>query len=64
MFPGHLNDLINAKRAMSIPIALRLEKVLGTDAAFWMKLQIDYDIELARDDEYIKKILSKANPVK
>ena len=46
--PSHLNELIKGKRHVSALIALKLEKHLGIDAGFWMRLQVDYDLKQAR----------------
>jgi addiction module HigA family antidote len=46
--PSHLNELIKGKRHVSALIALKLEKHLGIDASFWMRLQVDYDLKQAR----------------
>jgi addiction module HigA family antidote len=35
-------------RHISAIIALKLEKYLGIDAGFWMRLQVDYDLKKAR----------------
>ncbi len=48
MRPPHLNELIKGKRHVSALLALKLEKYLGISAAFWMRLQVDYDLKVAR----------------
>ena len=48
MRPPHLNELIKGKRHISAILALKLEKQLGISAAFWLRLQIDYDLKIAR----------------
>jgi HTH-type transcriptional regulator/antitoxin HigA len=48
MRPPHLNELIKGKRHISALLALKLEKQLGISAAFWLRLQIDYDLKIAR----------------
>lgn len=48
MRPPHLNELIKGKRHVSAMLALKLEKQLGINAAFWLRLQIDYDLKMAR----------------
>lgn len=48
MRPPHLNELIKGKRHVSAMLALKLEKQLGINAAFWLRLQIDYDLKIAR----------------
>ena len=42
-FP-RLNELIHAKRSVSPDTALRLERVLGMPADFWLGLQLDWDL--------------------
>ena len=42
-FP-RLNEVINAKRAVTPDTALRLARVLGMSADFWLGLQQDWDL--------------------
>ncbi len=42
-------EVVCGKRAISIDTALRLSKALGVDDRFWINVQIDYDLEVARD---------------
>ena len=51
-----LNELINGHRGMTPDTALRLEKVLGMSAAFWLGLQLDWDLWHAMRSEDAKKI--------
>jgi len=44
----HFNELLKSKRHVSATLALRLEKHLKIDARFWMRLQVDYDLKIAR----------------
>lgn len=46
--PPHLNDLLKGKRHISARIALKIEKELGIDAAYWLRLQMNYDLEVAK----------------
>jgi addiction module HigA family antidote len=48
MRPPHFNELLKGKRHISALLALKLEQQLGIKADFWMRLQIDYDLKLAR----------------
>lgn len=48
MRPPHFNELLKGKRHVSAMLALKLEKQLGIDARFWMRLQVDYDLKMAR----------------
>lgn len=48
--PPHLNDLLKGKRHVSARIALKIEKELGIDAAYWLRLQMNYDLEVAKKE--------------
>lgn len=47
--PRRINEIVLGKRAVSADTALRLAKTFGTSESFWMGLQADYDLELARE---------------
>ena len=42
-FP-RLNEIIRAKRSVTPDTALRLARVLGISADFWLGLQLDWDL--------------------
>jgi addiction module HigA family antidote len=42
-FP-RLNEIIRGKRSVTPDTALRLERVLGMPAGFWLGLQMDWDL--------------------
>jgi antitoxin HigA-1 len=46
--PRKINEIVNAKRAISPEFALVLEKVLGTTAEMWVRMQAEYDLWVAR----------------
>lgn len=39
-----VNELMNDRRTVTAPMALRLAHVLGTDPHFWMNLQVERDL--------------------
>lgn len=39
-----VNELVNRKRGVTPSTALRLSKVFGTSAAFWLNLQLRWDL--------------------
>ena len=41
-------EIVRGQRAISADIALRLGKYFGMTPQFWMNLQTDYDLRLAR----------------
>jgi addiction module HigA family antidote len=45
---GRIVEILNGKRAISADTALRLGRFFGNDAEFWMTLQSQYDVALAR----------------
>jgi addiction module HigA family antidote len=53
-----LNELINGRRGMTPDTALRLEKVLGMPADFWLRLQLDWDLWHAQRSAGAKEIAS------
>ena len=46
-FP-RLNEIVRGKRAVTPDTALRLERVLGMPADFWLGLQLDWDLWQAK----------------
>jgi addiction module HigA family antidote len=46
-----VNELVNKKRGMTPSTALRLSKLLGTSADFWMGLQLRWDLYQASRSE-------------
>ena len=46
-----VNEIINAKKAITPETALGLETVLGISAGFWLNLEADYQLTLARQKE-------------
>jgi addiction module HigA family antidote len=47
---NRLSDIVRGHRAISPETALRLGRYFGTGAAFWMNLQANYDLALARQE--------------
>jgi addiction module HigA family antidote len=46
--PRRVNEIVHGKRAITADTALRLQEVLGVSADYWMYLQADYELEMAR----------------
>jgi antitoxin HigA-1 len=51
-----VNEVVHGKRSISADTALRLGTYFGLPAQFWMNLQADYDLRLARTNKDLKKI--------
>lgn len=43
-----INKIVQGKRAITADTALRLARYLGTSPQFWLGLQTDYDLDIAR----------------
>ena len=43
-----IHDIVRERRAVSVDTALRLAKYLGTRPEFWLGLQTDHDMAVAR----------------
>jgi addiction module HigA family antidote len=46
--PRRINEIVNAKRAVTADTALRLARFFGNSAEFWMNLQKRFDLEVAK----------------
>ena len=47
--PNRLSEIAASRRAITGDTALRLDAVFGTTAEFWMNLQKDYELAVARE---------------
>ena len=47
--PRRINEIVLGKRAVSADTALRLARYFATSERFWLNLQTQYDLEVARD---------------
>lgn len=45
-----LNEVVNGKRSVNTELALLLEAALGISANLWLKLQADYNMQVAKSD--------------
>lgn len=48
--PRRINEIVLGKRSITADTALRLAKVFGNSAQFWLNLQDRYDLDLAADE--------------
>lgn len=46
--PNRISEIVNGKRAITADTALRLQRYFGVDAQFWLNLQSEYDLRLAK----------------
>jgi len=62
-------EIVKGRRAVSADTALRLARLFDTSPDYWMNLQTNYDLAVARRaqgekiDEQVKPLLSKGKQV-
>ena len=56
-----LNSLVNGRRSVTPDTALRLAKVFGTTAGFWMNHQLRWDLVHAREKS--AEVLDRIKPL-
>ncbi len=52
MRPGHFSELLHGKRHISAGAALKLEKLLGISAEYWMRVQVYHDLFIERNKKH------------
>lgn len=58
-----LSKVVNGKASLSPEMAVRLSKTFGSTPAFWLQIQLNYDIaqiEQTTDSVHVNKILIPA----
>ena len=55
-----VNDIVRERRAITADTAVRLAKYFGMPAEFWLGLQADYDIRMAKGK--LEKINIRPHP--
>jgi addiction module HigA family antidote len=45
---ARLNEIVRGRRGITADNALRLARYLGASAEFWLKLQVHYELRVAR----------------
>ena len=62
--PNHVSGIVNERRGVSAKMALRLARYFGTSPELWMGLQLDYELDMARDtaaSQIEKEVLPRAS---
>lgn len=47
--PRRINEIVHGKRSITADTALRLARVFGNSAQFWLNLQDRYDLDVTSD---------------
>ena len=59
--PRRINEIVHGKRAVKADTDLRLCRFFGLSEGWWLRLQADYDIALAK--ESMSEVLSAIEPL-
>lgn len=59
-----VNELVHAKRDMTPDTALRLERLLGVEAQFWLNLQLGWDLYHAMHSAAAAREIARIKPLK
>ena len=59
--PNHVSGIVNEKRGISAQMALRLSRYWGTTNEFWLRLQMSFELETAKD-QYEAKLIQEVLP--
>ena len=51
ILPHHLSEIFTGKRNISATLAVKLEKFLGISSHYWLSMQMEYDLFIARQAE-------------
>lgn len=52
-----LNEVLNGKRAITTEYALLIEAALGIESGFWLRMQMDYNVQTAKRNKSFAKRL-------
>jgi addiction module HigA family antidote len=58
---ARLNEIVRGRRGITPDTALRLARYLDTTAEFWLRLQLEYDLRIARA-ERLQRIKREVRP--
>lgn len=59
--PRRINEIVHGKRAVTADTDLRLCRFFGLSEGWWLRLQADYDIAMAKDS--MAEVLSEIEPL-
>ena len=58
-----ISEIVRGKRRITTDTALRLSKYFDISVEFWLGIQTDYDVEIARDNKKTSANIDKIKPV-
>ena len=58
-----LNEVLNCKRAVTTEYALLFEAALGIEASMWIRIQADYNMQIAKQNKSFAERLANVRKV-
>ena len=58
-----LNEVLNCKREIKAEYALLLEAALGIESEFWLRMQVEYNVQTAKRNKTFAKRLENLRKV-
>ena len=60
---NRVNEIVKGKRGVSPDTAIRLERLFGASAQFWLNLQLAWDLYHAQHAPGVEKVRKQIKPV-
>lgn len=51
--PNRISEIVNGKRGITADTALRLQRYFGVEAQFWLNLQSEFDLRIAKRQKWL-----------
>lgn len=58
-----LNEMLNCKRAITTEYALLIEAALGIESGFWLRMQMDYNVQIAKRNKSFAQRLANVRKI-
>ena len=58
-----LHDTLSERKPLSAVMCLKIARLVGGSAEFWMRLQASYDLKMAEQDKRVKERVARIVPL-
>lgn len=59
-----VHDMLAGRKPLSAVMCLKISRLFGSTPEFWMRLQADYDLKIATQENKVMQRVSRIAPVK
>ena len=60
---ARISEIVLGRRGITADTALRLAKCFGTSPSYWIRLQAQYELDIAEDRKDLQKIIAAIEPL-